>query len=469
MEAINYLLSAAGRDKKDVASDNPFINIGFDENNARLGWVNPPDFSLISEEVRRILPLLEGKKFFVFVGMGGSINGIKSIASFSPEKAVYTLDSLDPSALSEVLNSIEPDKTLVVAVSKSSTTKETQLIAKSLKQVISEENFVWLIDLENKERLLSFGWKDANIFPIQPDGRGDIGGRFSSPHTLIFLLPLFIIVGRDTGRLKNIWDEYLSLQEFLLKGAYDLADKYREADKAYFNPQVKEDFKNNLRGWLVQLLNESLGSKKQGLAVKTLVSGLNGDEKGFFSLRLDKEIENPLVYIMANMYFFQCFTAFYAYFNNIVFVNQPYVEVYKKAMRSQQAYSENKPPVFLQDIPGIIKENPGFSSKKFIEIILYFSPGQGFVEKISSLMTEEFSDKKVFVFIGSDWNHHSYQAAFKSEDTLYVIVCLEQYKNCPYISRDIIQDNINTLKTISFATFSTLKSKAVFFTLKTLL
>ena len=463
-----YLLAAGSKDKKDLPFDNPFANIGFDGEDPRLGWVIPPEFPLIADRLQQISQLLQDKKHFVFVGMGGSINGVKSIASFDKNKSIYTIDSLDPAALSEILRRVEPAKTLVIAISKSSTTKETQLIAKSLGQVISKENFIWLIDLGNKEKLFSQGWQDINIFPIQPDLREDIGGRFSSPHTLIFLLPLFIILGKDINRLEAVWSQYVSLRKVLLDKSYSLAEKHKNSTPAYFNLKLKENLKDNLYGWLVQLFNESLGSKKEKLAVKTLVSAEDEDIEGFWPLSLDIDIDDYFVYIMAHMYFSQCFVSFYAYFQNIVFVNQPYVEVYKKAMRSQEGIIQNKPAVFWRDMPEILKQNPSFDSKKFIEVVLYFYPKEGFIEELSRALSHQIPHKKNLVFIGSDWNHHSYQAAFKSEDTLYVIACLEEYEICPYIDKNIIQENVNTLKVISVATFSTLKDKAEFMPLKTL-
>ena len=198
----------------------------------------------------------------------------------------------------------------------------------------------------------------------------------------------------------------------------------------------------------------------EGEAPEWVVHAEDEDIEGFWPLSLDIDIDDYFVYIMANMYFFQCFVSFYAYFQNIVFVNQPYVEVYKKAMRSQEGIIQNTPAVFWRDMPEILKQNPSFDSKKFIEVVLYFYPKEGFIEELTRTLSHQFPHKKSLVFIGSDWNHHSYQAAFKSEDTLYVIACLEEYENCPYIDKNIIQENVNTLKVISSATFSTLKDKA---------
>jgi len=74
-----YLLVATGKDKEEISSNNPYKKIGFDGDKRRLGWIRVTPFNLIKDSLLGISPLLKGKENFIFVGMGGSINGIKTL------------------------------------------------------------------------------------------------------------------------------------------------------------------------------------------------------------------------------------------------------------------------------------------------------------------------------------------------------------------------------------------------------
>ena len=53
--AINYLVEAAGRQKKRICSSNIFKSIGFDNENPRLGWVKVPAWRLIEKSLKEEL------------------------------------------------------------------------------------------------------------------------------------------------------------------------------------------------------------------------------------------------------------------------------------------------------------------------------------------------------------------------------------------------------------------------------
>ena len=478
-KVIEYLIQAGGKKKECLEVDNPYKEIGFDSEKPRLGWVKIPSWIMIKNLLTKCLEFIKDKEKFIFVGMGGSINGVKTL-SFLNGKFIYPLDSLDPFALKEVLDKIDDfKKVFVIAISKSGTTKETQLIALTLKEAIScklysssgksnnwRKHFLWLTDSESFENLNSLGWEGVPKLPIQVDGGSDIGGRFSSPHTLVFLLPLFLILGKDFNRLKEIYDSYLSLRGDILNKAYDLAHRYKNLPHAYFAIKVKNKLLNNFSTWLIQLFQESLGSKKKNFGVKTIVVE-KIREDSFYPLSLYEMIENPISYVMLMMSCLQYFVAFYSYFKKINFVNQPFVEEYKRKMKildregivSPQEVNLKK---LIEEVGRNINPN-----HKFIEIVLYFYPQRSsLIAEIAREFGKKFPSKKIFVFLGSDWNHHSYQSAFWDEETLYVLLISRNYTtHIPFISKESLENNIDTLKKISFATFITLKNKSLYFSL----
>ncbi|MCK9614148.1 MAG: hypothetical protein M0R48_01440 [Candidatus Omnitrophica bacterium] len=462
-----YLLDAQGKEKEEISSNNPYGKIGFDSGKKRLGWVRVTPFNLIKDSLLSISPLLKGKENFIFVGMGGSINGIKTLFFLFKRHKLFTLDSLDPAATEAILKKIKNiDKTLVISISKSGTTQETQLLSLALRESFGSnwsKHFLWLADPSAFEKLETLGWKGAQMRPIQFDAQADVGGRFSCPHTLIFFLPLFLLLKQDIGKLKQVYDIYLSSQALARHQAYLFAEKYKDKEPAYFFPQVKGNLGESFSSWIVQLFQESLGSKKENFSVKT-TGLLKVKNSLFLPIKLKAKINNPVASLMSQMYFFQAFVAFYSAFKDINFVDQEFVEKYKDAMRKIEGSKTDD--INLLDLAQIIKEVKGKIStkQKFIEVVLYFYPSKEIIAKVRQAMSRAFSDRMVFVFVGSDWNHHSYQAAFADKNTFYVFLLASSYLNfVEGISQATLVKNIEKLKIISKATHLTLEDKSLLF------
>ncbi len=464
-----YLLEAEGKSKGQVPLDNSYRDIGFDGDKGRLGWVRALPFLSLKKSLAEIAPVFEGKDNFIFIGMGGSINGIKPLISVFKAAAFFTLDNLDPRAAESVISKIKDlRKTLVVAISKSGTTKETQLLATTLKELFSQavgpegwkEHFLWLSDPTSFAKLDSSGWGGVKKVSIQFDQETDIGGRFSSPHTLIFFLPLFLLVNRDFRQLENIYNDFLSSQAEIRNRAYREAFSAKDKAAAYFSPLIDERL-TALSSWIVQLFQESLGSKLKNFSVKTVT---NSKEGGLFTpLRLSLEIDSPTVSLMAQMYFFQIFIAYFSAFKGINFVTQEYVEKYKSQMRKLE---EGSGPgavgqLNLDGVIGAVEKNLK-RNHRFIEIVLYFYPDPEAVTIIEDSFKARFPDKTILVFVGSDWNHQSYQAAFGDADSFYVLLLASLYQQkIASVSSDTLAGNLNTLKIIAEATYLTLKDKSI--------
>jgi len=465
-----YFLEACGAKKNELSQDNPYRQIGFDGEKSRLGWVKSAEFSRIKKSLEGILPLLEGKDKFIFVGMGGSINGIKPLLFLSDKRFCYTLDNLDPEAIESLLKSLGSlDRTLVVAISKSGTTKETQLLASAMRELFSNslgeqgwrKNFIWLSDPNAFSKLDELGWQGVPKTAIQFDGNDDIGGRFSSPNTLIFFLPLFLILKKNFCELENIYNSFLFSQDAIRSKAFHLADEYKDKAQAYFSPMTGEKMGASFSSWIVQLFQESLGSKLEGLEVKTLPNSQNAD---FFSpVELGTSFDCPIVEVISQMYFFQVFVAYYSAFKKINFVSQEFVEKYKFQMRKLQEREQgtNLEVLSLGDIIESIRKKIK-PDQKFIEIVLYFYPSAAAMTDIQKKIENAFKDKTILVFIGSDWNHQSYQAAFGSKDTFYLLLLRPKYKlDFSFLPPEIFKHNIETLKVISEATYLTLRDKSL--------
>lgn len=471
-----YFLDAIGKDKNELSKKNPYRDIGFDADKRRLGWVKPGKFSEIKKLLQGILPVFLGKENFIFIGMGGSINGIKPLISLFKTKSFYILDNLDPEALSKVISQIKSfHKTLIVSISKSGTTKETQLLSHALKQLLMnklgnakwQEHFLWLSDKAAFEKLDALGWKGAKKATIQFNGASDIGGRFSSPHTLIFYLPLFLLLNRNFDTLYEIHKEFIKAQKEIQKSAYLISQDCKGKTNAYFSPFLDKKLNKSLSSWVVQLFQESLGSKSENLAVKTIPSFR---DRQFFSVKLDLGIKDPRACLMAQMYFFQVFIAYYSAYKKLNFVTQNYVENYKKEMQKLENKSSRRQNTRVLDLKSIIEQVKKRIkiNHRFVEIVLYFYPSSiKIIDNIKREFSKNFPDKEILIFVGSDWNHQSYQAAFSSKDTFYLLLTRRQYcHDVLEVPQNIILKNIETQIVIAKATYLTLKDKALIFSLK---
>ncbi len=468
----NHFMAAAGWKLEELSKDNFYKVIGFDGCNRRMGWVKKIPFQKLKDVLESLSELIRDKENFIFVGMGGSVNGIKPLFSAVNKRGFYTFDNLDPKAFSTLVKELKNlNKTLVIPISKSGTTKETQLLAKSLKtlfiKALGEEgwkkNFLWMSDPGSFKKLDSLGWSGVNKVSIQLDDDDDIGGRFSCPHTLIFLLPLFLSLEKDFEALKNIYEGFQSLQKKIRNRAYSLCEKYENKKEAYFSPIIGDELGESFSSWIVQLFQESLGSKDDKLSVKTIINIQNNNI--FSEIELGLEIESKIVLLMSQMYFFQVFVAYYAASKKINFVNQGFVEQYKKEMGRLEVQNSKHEAVLSKNIEEVINEvklNMD-SNQKFIEIVLYFYPSIETIKFLKNKFEQTFMDKIVLLFIGSDWNHHSYQAAFAAKDTFYVLLALEDYNSdIDFGFNKVFQKNIETLNLIIRATYLTIKEKAIY-------
>ncbi|MDD4907890.1 MAG: 1,4-alpha-glucan branching protein GlgB, partial [Candidatus Omnitrophica bacterium] len=476
------LMQAAGKQSREqIGQGNIFREIGFDGQDSRLGWVLPPSWPAVEEALNKFLSLdaVKNKDTFIFSGMGGSVNTIKALIGVVKGQdrfKIYTIDSLDRAALSGLLACL-PDlsQTLIVGISKSGTTKETQDILKALKEkVLSQgldyrKHFLWLADLPNKAKIENAGWQGIGILPIQIDGRTDIGGRFTAPHTLIFLLPLLLLMDKDIAGLKLVWDEYLVLRNKLIVQAVNKANQSAATQAQHFAVLLEERSVNALETWITQLIQESLGGKSDTVNPKTFVVTPENIPAGFETVSFDVPASFVLN-TMLNMYLLQIFAAVYSCNKKMNFVNQPEVENYKKKMKEvsgQDIPRGERVSIagLIQKIGNVLRESPQI---RFLEVVCYWYLKEEEKRALEKVLKSAFSGKDIIVFQGSDWNHHSYQAASKNKESLFVVLTRAADKaGVSGIKEETLKQNDETLRTIAYATYLTLQDKGLYFEMST--
>jgi glucose-6-phosphate isomerase len=316
-------------------------------------------------------------RYVIFAGMGGSGLSVQTVktAYGSGGFPIFSLRTTDPAVLSDILGEISAleagsmkralERTTVVAVSKSGTTLETLAHREYFESLFK----AYGIDAAEHMLLLTdpgSSWgneasrRSLKMVHIQPNGGTDIGGRFSSPTTLVFLLPMALIAPTE---VMDILEKAKSMNEcqdlfkdqFIILGAY-LTHLAKDKGKDKVTLFLPEPFRD-ISMWAEQLFEESLGKNGRGLSIfydediqgKSIREKSENDrvfvrvnlaekktksllwellvKRGYPTFDIEVADRNSIGGLMLGL---QRTVATIAYLWGICFVDQPAVEGYKK-------------------------------------------------------------------------------------------------------------------------------------------
>lgn len=473
-DSITRIQEAFRQRRENISTANSFRKIGFDGEKSRLDWVGDAAWSDVDKQIALWDIVLSAKENVIFIGMGGSINTIKALIRLYGLKNVFAIDSLDSKAIDNISSQIGDNwhKTLVVPITKSATTGETHTLANTLIEIFDnrkldyKNHFAWMADrsedMYSKKKLGKYGvdWEGSLAFSIQPDDMTDTGGRFSAPFTMIYLLPLYLAVGRDSERLKEEYSKLSGKLDMLRKDAVRVARTLHESGSQYFAVRTPQN--GALETWIIQLFQESLGSKIRGFNPKTIVVGENEEIPQIFSPIDVPKGETPAGAMALSAYYLQFIVAAIAYYKGINFVTQPSVELYKrKAKELEGKRLHSIRTIDLVTLINQIRESLR-PEQKFIELVVYAHRDEEELEMLKGEITKAFPEKVVLVFEGSDWNHHSYQATEGNKDTLFGIITAHEYGDTVQgIRKKTLRDNAKQLRRLAYATYETIAGKAI--------
>ena len=184
-EKMNDGLSVEDMDKSKHLCEQAFNLFNAKRTTEPLGFYDLPDSDVehILKYVKKIEQQFEA---MVVLGIGGSALGNKAVYSALKTqkklKKLYVYDNVDPCLWDEILNTINPEKTIFNVITKSGTTAETMasfmFIMAYLKEKFPSDYADRLIITTDKEKgflrkvISNEGFQDF----IVPD---DVGGRFS--------------------------------------------------------------------------------------------------------------------------------------------------------------------------------------------------------------------------------------------------------------------------------------------------
>jgi len=312
-------------EKAEALSAAQMANVGFETAKGkkinRLGWTlenvkwvleNPDKVQQVLNDAQAIRA---SYKYVIFCGMGGSGLSVQTVKTTFGEPEglnIYSLRTTDPAVIKDILNEIASDagsleaalhQTLIIPISKSGTTQETvshkayfeQLFASLYSPDTPKDVIKKLFEFKDKELSLEeLALKDSLIKEfkdhiwvitdkgspidtgkyqqreIQLNGSDDIGGRFTSPTTNIFLLPLALVaqerveaILKTTRTMNEIGD--INKDTFVKLGAYlyHMASALGKDKVTFMVPDGLRD----LPMWSEQLFEESLGKGGKGVTI----------------------------------------------------------------------------------------------------------------------------------------------------------------------------------------------------------
>ena len=268
-------MTPAGELVARIWARDPTLWTGTDE--ARwLGWLDEPSRRLEEAEplIRTAEQLADGVEAVVLLGMGGSSLAPEVLRRAFAAEQFHVLDTTHPRAIRRLESSLDLERTLFIASSKSGSTLETRSHADYFWR-LAPRGAQWAAITDPGSELEALA--RTRGFAAVVAGEPTIGGRYSalSPFGL---LPA-VLVGADLERLLDRATEMAEACRLEqgnpgLELGLALGEGWREG-----RDKVCVDDGNGFGLWVEQLLAESTGKQGKGLVPAPGESGVGRDRQ----------------------------------------------------------------------------------------------------------------------------------------------------------------------------------------------
>lgn len=222
---------------------------------------NSSDIQSFQESIQK----LSGLETVIILGTGGSSLGGQAIYALASQKKpqLCFVDNIDPHTFSKLFQTYDPQRTGILAVSKSGSTVETLMqVLTCMKHFKTDHYMVVTEPTDNPLRRLA---NENNWLCL--DHPTNVGGRYSC-FSIVGLIPL-ILAGLDPFAFrrgaKSILSNHLNSEDpSALQGAATAVylEKHQGKTQSVMMPYA--DQLNLLSSWYCQLWAESLGKQGKG-------------------------------------------------------------------------------------------------------------------------------------------------------------------------------------------------------------
>lgn len=221
-----------------------------------LGFIDLPHDTDLPRCIERFTAENKHVNDVVLLGIGGSALGAKAIrdALPHPTKTLHILDTLDPDVVIPTITKLNPQKTCLLAISKSGNTLEPMVLLDMLREIkyantaviTEEESMLWTTAKQKK-------W---TTFAMPQN----VGGRFSVL-SAVGMVPAALI-GADVKKiLKGARETDARISAFLALLQYHM-DIRKKCPITVLFPYAHT--LGSFTDWCIQLIAESLGKNKKG-------------------------------------------------------------------------------------------------------------------------------------------------------------------------------------------------------------
>ena len=274
---LNWNIRSTHKTQTTAAQYDAMVKVYQDTlNSDEIGFFRLPQNRELLNETREIYNQMQGKKFFVHVGIGGSALGpemlLKALGTPSGVEFIF-LNNIDPDDMQRSLEKVNLKEAVIYIVSKSGTTAETVAAMSILLSQLEkcgiapsdyQDHFVFCTDPEKGDlRKLAKEWKIRTL-----SVPSNVGGRYSVLTPVGFLPALFagievedLLKGAEDIQ-KHLFDAKVGKQFF------DLAFWIKDLHDKGVHQTVMMPYSSLLKefgAWFVQLWAESLGKEGKGL------------------------------------------------------------------------------------------------------------------------------------------------------------------------------------------------------------
>ncbi|KAK6070798.1 3-dehydroquinate synthase [Seiridium cupressi] len=492
--ALRHLKEATMKHKDLISLGNLYRKSGFDGSHSRLGWVFPPSWSEIEAVIKNVTQLraFRAKRHFIWVGTGAWNFCVEMLKVLSPTNNTgisHTIQSLDPRALGDVFSQIvDLGEVVCLGMSQSGKTLETRAIMSALRERFDSsgldyrEHFIWLTDRRKSVHDVDCGeeairsdklqdWSDVDVAPLTIQDKSETNALFCTPFSVPVFVSLALQLGRDDERLRQLYQQYISLKDGVLSEITSKASMISFTNPSEIRIILPQTIAEAMERLIVQLLMQGWGSKQAGFNPRVHVASTSPDPSDSGTLKLDVPLDcSPAVAAMVVMNALNFLCAMVGYHRGLNFVTHPGVNLYKRRalelMKTKQVQQRLEAlPCFDTIGAQVLAALDANPKVQFVDILYYGHVSASCLRRLrndlTSLLRWHPRHLSIGAIPGEQWNHSEYQAAVGATSTLYIIIIPDPPHLPEGFSKETLDHNIQCLRAIALATYDTLPGKAI--------
>ncbi len=422
----------------------PFAGFAHDGNALCLGWVSPPPWSAIEPLLTATMAALTKAKAIChcFVSTGPWCDALQLVDPSG--STISTLGVVDPVRLDAALTRLPSERCSLIAVTQSGRTIETRALVAALSPAWTAIEPIWLSSNDSLGRL---------VFPIELAPGWHVNALFSAPLSLPFYAALSLHCG--VAGAQRLHHQLLERLEDLGMAAVELATSLPVVGSPSVLLNVRQGH-GAARRYVLQLARQSLAGKSATFAPYPALQLSNPDLcLGPPAWISQQGIEG----CMEELYFWNVLVASWALRVPLPFARHDNVEHYKRWIVAGGDHDQ----LILNPHALItwLDRWTGGAEPFRLHIVCYGQLGDETLMVIAALA--ERDGLEIEVHPGSDWNHHSFQAAYGS--SLAVAVFLGELYPRPAreLTHEAVRSLAATCKRIARATVTALGQRACLF------